>query len=338
MAKFSFSFLVLCFNHEKYIIQHLESIKYLVINYGESFNTELLISDDCSNDNTVLLIDFWLKENEFLFKNVKRFFNKKNVGTANVVKKLIQNITTTNFKITAGDDMYSFENIFKYSSLPENVSFLSGRTVVCNDVELFKSYKVNFLEKVSSFIYENKLLPERFKHFSYTNAPNLFYSNDILNYEVLEYLSTFDVTEDLPLQYILAKRSPNNYFKIVDVVFVYYRRTSGSTFLVANERFKNDKIKIYNDMIEGSINKFERLRLKSRLYCFLLNNPILNKILNLDFYFFVLNFLLIAHKVDYKHSDINFGEHCIHFNMINDNTSKFLENISKYLNEENDKS
>lgn len=331
MGNFSFSFLILCFNHQRYIIQHLESIKYLIINYGYSYDIDILISDDSSKDKTVLLIELWLKNNEFLFKNIKRFYNKKNIGTAKVVRNLLNNVSTSNFKLTAGDDMYSFENLFEYSILPDDVSFLSGRTIVCNDEKLIESNKINLLESLSESIYTNKSLTERFKHFSYTNAPNLFYSNDVFDDDVLEYLSTFDVTEDLPLQYIIAKRNPKNNFKLVNKVFVYYRRTSGSTYLVANNRFKNDKIKIYNDMINDSENKFDRLRIRSRLFCFMLDNYYLNRILNLDFYLFIFNCLSKIKKSDLIFSLDYFKKHSLHFEKINVNSHEFIENNTKHI-------
>ena len=40
-----FTFLALAYNHEKYIIEHLESIKYLVEKYGSGINCKIIIND-----------------------------------------------------------------------------------------------------------------------------------------------------------------------------------------------------------------------------------------------------------------------------------------------------
>ncbi|WP_151798774.1 hypothetical protein [Acinetobacter bereziniae] len=66
----SFSFLILAFNHEKYIIEHLESIKFLVEMHAENIEVDLIINDDKSTDDTVFLINQWLQLNDILFINV----------------------------------------------------------------------------------------------------------------------------------------------------------------------------------------------------------------------------------------------------------------------------
>ena len=63
----SFAFLVITFNHRDYIVEHLESIKYLVKTYGSDIDVDLIVSDDCSLDNTSLLVDQWCVLNKSLF-------------------------------------------------------------------------------------------------------------------------------------------------------------------------------------------------------------------------------------------------------------------------------
>ena len=57
MRKNHFVFVTLTFNHEKYIIEHLESIKYQVENYGQKFSTKIVINDDCSSDKIALILE-----------------------------------------------------------------------------------------------------------------------------------------------------------------------------------------------------------------------------------------------------------------------------------------
>ena len=71
----NFSFLVLAYNHENYIIEHLESIKYQVLTYGEEMSVDILISDDFSRDRTVDLIEKWIFANKRLFNRVIFRFN-----------------------------------------------------------------------------------------------------------------------------------------------------------------------------------------------------------------------------------------------------------------------
>ena len=62
----NFSFLVFTYNHEKYIVDHLESIKYQIENYGIAIDVDLLINDDGSSDQTVHIVDSWINENQSL--------------------------------------------------------------------------------------------------------------------------------------------------------------------------------------------------------------------------------------------------------------------------------
>ncbi len=77
----SFAFLVVTYNHQDYILEHLESIKYLVQTHGTTWDVDLIVNDDASHDNTRTLVDRWLLENRTIFRNVKILYNSKNLGT-----------------------------------------------------------------------------------------------------------------------------------------------------------------------------------------------------------------------------------------------------------------
>lgn len=66
---------VLTYNSSNYIIEALESIK------NQSYsNLELIISDDCSQDDTVMVCKKWVKENGKRFKRVVILESEKNTG------------------------------------------------------------------------------------------------------------------------------------------------------------------------------------------------------------------------------------------------------------------
>ena len=122
----SFSFLVLAFNHEDYIIEHLESIKFLVKKYAKKIKVKLVVNDDCSNDNTVILIEKWLLFNEDIFFSVIRIYNSHNLGTCKSLINMLEQVDTAHVKITAGDDVYSYENIFALSERMKRGEIASG--------------------------------------------------------------------------------------------------------------------------------------------------------------------------------------------------------------------
>jgi len=314
-----FTFLALAYNHEKYIIEHLESIKYLVESYGSSINCKLIINDDCSRDRTVELINEWLDQNPNLFHAVVKLYNKDNFGTCASVINMLAHVDTPYLKLTACDDVYSFENIFEYIVLEDEVSILSGYPLGLIEGELSLNKKDIFSIVASDVIYSNRPLIDRFKYLSNNNAPNIFYNSGYLTDEkVLSFLKGFDVVEDWPIQIAIAENFPSTKYKQVDKVFTYYRRTLDSTYLVAGSRFYKDKCKAYDYLICKESNILFKLILKSRLLCFKLNNPHLNKVLNFAFYKFLLsvifNFLEINNLQ--KKMNLKLEKHQIHYEFI----------------------
>jgi glycosyltransferase involved in cell wall biosynthesis len=315
----SFAFLVVTYNHQDYILEHLESIKYLVVTHAEGIDVDIIVNDDYSKDNTRTLVDRWLQVNSKLFRKIKTIYNGKNLGTCASVSNMLTHVVADHCKITAGDDVYSFENIFELTKHHPDVAMVSGRALYLLGNELGIDRRSNILSTATQVIYENDTLLHRFKHFSYNNAPNLQYATEcLLNPEVRSYLNRFDVTEDWPLQVAIARKFPERRFKLIDEVLVYYRRTAGSTYIVANKRFIEDKNLIYEDLIANETSWTEKLRLKSRQLCFKKNNRWLNKIINLDVYFFIGSFVWRMRRIITKNNAVGLrvGQHKLHYAQI----------------------
>lgn len=288
-AQPSFAFLVVTYNHQNYILEHLESIKYLVQTHGSTWDVDLIINDDASRDQTRTLVDRWLALNATMFRHVKTLYNPKNLGTCASVNNMLTHMVADRCKLTAGDDVYSFENIFELTAYSMDTAMVSGRVLYLLGDELSVDPMANTLATATQAIYQRDSLLHRFKHLSYTNAPNLLYATEcLLNPKVRDFLQRFDVVEDWPLQVAIAREYPQHRLSLIDQVLVYYRRTTGSTYIVANQRFMKDKLQLYADLIQNELNFWERLRLKSRRYGFESQNRWVNKLLNLDWYLFLL--------------------------------------------------
>lgn len=329
-SKKSFAFLVLTYNHESYILEHLESIKYLVLAYGNDIDVDLIVNDDCSSDRTQKFVDEWLLINGSLFRFVKALYNSKNIGTCASVSNMLQHVKTDSCKLTAGDDVYSFEDIFTLTQCGPDVAILSGRPLFLNGNTLNVDGFNNLLMTATQVIYENDPLPHRFKHFSCNNAPNILYATEcLLNPKVLAHLQLFDVTEDWPLQIEIARQYPESRFQLINKVLVYYRRTAGSTYIIANKRFGKDKNKIYDILIDYEDSLVERARLIGRKYCFNLKSKVLGKILNLDFYFFSLSCLSKVRKIYSLNKQVNYdvNRHQQHYINIKESVRKLKKLI-----------
>jgi glycosyltransferase involved in cell wall biosynthesis len=326
----SFAFLVLTYNHEDWIIEHLESIKYLVQNHSAGSDVDLIISDDSSKDQTKILVDRWLTLNANLFRHFKTIYNSKNLGTCTSLNNMLNHMVADRCKVTAGDDVYSFENIFELSYCEGSVAMLSGRVLYLREDNVSLDKISNILTIATQIIYQKNSLLQRFKHWSYTNAPNLLYASECLMHPaVREYLQRFDVIEDWPLQIAISRHFPDRKIKLLDRVLVYYRRTLGSTYIVANERFKIDKEILYKDLIKEENSWLERLRLRSRLFCFRINNKYTKNILNIDAYFFTAAFVKRFFLIKSEIKAIDLKLHRAHYQKIKKQAADFLGNSNK---------
>ncbi len=85
-----------CYNHSRYIVECLNSIKAQTYN-----NIELLIGDDASPDNSVEVIDQWLQENNYPAKTV---YHDKNTGVVKMLNECMEHVHGKHVKFIAADD------------------------------------------------------------------------------------------------------------------------------------------------------------------------------------------------------------------------------------------
>lgn len=328
-TKPSFAFLVLTYNHQDYILEHLESIKYLVQTHGVDLAVDLIVNDDASKDKTRTLVDRWLLVNSKLFRHVKTLYNPKNLGTCASVNNMLTNMVADRCKLTAGDDVYSFENIFELTRHESDTAMVSGRALYLLGDKLGVDRMANALATATQTIYQRDSLLHRFKHLSYSNAPNLLYAKEcLLNPRVRNYLQKFDVVEDWPLQVGIAREYPNRQLMLINHVLVYYRRTPGSSYIVANQRFIKDKLQLYDDLIKEEAKHSERMRLKSRRFCFKMQNRWVNKFLNIDWYLFLISCGAKIYKI-YKNEkllDLSVEAHRKHYSKIRSRATIWKKN------------
>ena len=94
------SIIVVTYNSESTIVETLDSA------ISQSYeNIEIIISDDCSKDNTVSVVKTWLKQNEkSVIGGIKLLESEKNQGVCRNFNKAINSSTGQYIKIIAGDD------------------------------------------------------------------------------------------------------------------------------------------------------------------------------------------------------------------------------------------
>jgi glycosyltransferase involved in cell wall biosynthesis len=101
-----------CYNHSKFVIESLESIK------NQSYpNIEHIIIDDCSSDDSVKKIEDWITANEYKCVFIK---HKMNMGISYTLNKSLK---TSKGKYWAGlstDDIAGHDRIEKFVNYLEN--------------------------------------------------------------------------------------------------------------------------------------------------------------------------------------------------------------------------
>ena len=318
----SFAFLVLCHNQEDYIIEHLESIKFLSLKYGNKIGIDIIINDDSSNDGSPELIKTWLYKNRKVFRNIKTIFNTKRIGTCKSVINLLNNLKAQACKLTAADDVYSYENIFKYSFLQDDIGMTSGLHIKLINGILTKNIFEIFSVYSSFFIYQNSI-SHKFKLASHVNTPNLIYNIKFLNTsKIKKLLSQFELCEDWPIQISISENQPSIKFKLIDKVFVYYRRTSGSVYIQFKKRFLNDKIKIFKYLI--------KIILINRLFFLKFYNfYIIKYLLNISYYIYIFSSLLVLKSIFKKFFSLNIPikKHIKHYEKIKLSSIEFKKLI-----------
>lgn len=102
------SIIVVTYNSEATIIETLDSVKNQTYN-----DIELIISDDCSSDDTILLCREWLDRNQHRFVETKLVTSLENTGISANLNRGVSKSTGYWIKSIAGDDILLDECIEK---------------------------------------------------------------------------------------------------------------------------------------------------------------------------------------------------------------------------------
>lgn len=217
---------VITYHSAATVLETLDSI--VNQSYGPE-NIELIISDDCSKDNTVQVINDWLTQYQTKFHCVKFFVNEINGGISKNCNVVWKAATSAWIKTIAGDDLLSIDsltNLTAYISLNKNAKCVFGlvRLFPINDVTLYpqpdsyerKFYKMSAREQFLELLLGN--VPR---------APACFISKEIL--DSVGYVSeSYSSFEDYQLWLKITKSGEKLYLMNKEVV--HYRIGESSSF------------------------------------------------------------------------------------------------------------
>lgn len=201
------SIIVITYNSGKYIYETLESIKKQ--NYKE---IELIITDDCSQDNTVEICRDWIEREYKRFQRTEIIVSDQNTGTPANCNRGVKAACGDWIKLIAGDDAMTINAISKfveYSKLNRAAEILHSDVI--RHLEVFNEktiipYSSALLYKINQ---KNISTVEQFQILLRTNMVNA--CSLFIKRSVFEKIGLFDESlkfwEDRPF---LIKATQNN--------------------------------------------------------------------------------------------------------------------------------
>lgn len=176
------SIIVATYNSSNFILETLESIRKQTYT-----NIELIITDDYSNDDTVILCEKWIKKNINRFTNVQIIKSPVNTGITSNINRGYTAAQGEWIKGIAGDDALEKDCISQF------VSFVNKHSNACICFSKMNRYKNKF--NINNLIEEKTKLPhcfttlkpEPYKQFLYLclrnciSAPTIFMKKELYN-------------------------------------------------------------------------------------------------------------------------------------------------------------
>lgn len=197
------SLIILVYNHEKYICDCLNSIKYQINNYNsdKKHSIQVIVSNDASKDKSLEVISKWMERNSDIISDFIIINNKENLGTCINYLNALDMCTGDYIKAIGGDDIFpetSLFEIFKYLNhydIVQGVPFIYYENAP-NSVEesvkyLNKSHKIGVHEEKVDFY-------TMIHRYCFLNAPATYVSKSLLLDERVK-----NIWKDINLQMII---------------------------------------------------------------------------------------------------------------------------------------
>jgi len=207
------SIIIITYNSSKYILETLESAKNQTYK-----NIELIISDDCSIDDTISICQNWKDQNEEFFTKISIIESKVNTGVAPNCNRGLKKAMGEWVKFIAGDDILlencissniAFTNQFNDSFFFSKLQFTHENNSLKNHFELgYRRFNSN--EDQLKILLNSNCLPA---------ASSFIKRKSIL--ALGGYDERYPMVEDYPLWVKVAKEKNN--IRFLDVETVIYR-------------------------------------------------------------------------------------------------------------------
>ena len=193
------SIIVVTFNSDKFILEALDS----VVNQPYK-NIELIISDDCSTDNTIPLINSWIADNQNKFRRIEFLTVIKNTGISTNHNRALNSCRGEWIKTLAGDDLLTtncITDFINFTSGAPDARFIIGGFQNFDNQRFFKPIFVSEEFRNAPIDQQFKLMLRSITTFP---GPVLFYHRETL-LRIGGFDESYNYLEDTPIYYKILK-------------------------------------------------------------------------------------------------------------------------------------
>lgn len=198
------SLVVITYNSSQTVLETLDSMK--VQNYP---NLELIVSDDCSKDNTVEVVRQWLEANSSHFQYTALITSPVNTGVSANLNRGIRASHGEWIKSLAGDDKLKSNAIERFV----NIALSESGRIYCCDLDIFGIDGVSILKYRKVYDYYFSCVSESLekqkerilKEYAIP-GPGWFYSRSLYD-EIGGFDERFCLMEEWPFIYKCLERN-----------------------------------------------------------------------------------------------------------------------------------
>lgn len=254
--------IVVTYNSAKYVVETLESTLHQTYK-----NIELIVTDDDSADNTVVIAREWLANNHSRFQNSKIVTVEKNTGIPANCNRGLANSKGEWIKFIAGDDILLPHVITSYIEFVKKNDFqiVVSKMEVFDENGIIKSQTDNYNAMAKWFTAKSQVAQKK----SYLrvpimlNIPSIFY-----NRKVAENIGYYDeeirLLEDQPF---LIKCFLKGYrIGFNDVITVKYRKHNSGVMQASSRAFTNDLHRSFSKYIIPELKNYNVKDLIFKVY------------------------------------------------------------------------
>ena len=235
------SVIVLSYRSAETIVETLESIKKQTYP-----NIELIITDDCSPDDSVAVAEKWIGENEESLYLLKLVTTKTNTGIPGNINRALKQANGDYVKLIAADDYMTEDAIAEYVTFCEK----NPDAIPIARVHLFADEKADFtdVQKYCDKCYEFARLSyeEQYRMLLMQNrivAPSgSFYPMKIIR-DCKGYDEYYRWFEDYPMNLKVMHKGYR--CGLIDKELVYYRMSAKSITASQQLRLKKTEMKLF---------------------------------------------------------------------------------------------